>query len=259
MNKDILAGIALGIGLIGVVAWRVVVTQHNSVVHIVDVHDISRSHFQGCQVFEGLAQDAARSPGLSPKSTLTILITGDKNTANEPVAIAKYGDLKSTRAVEGKNADTTRVQTMLHDVEQKCVPLKPTERSPILLAVRQGLSMLHSSGCRVKSHCVLNIDTDGQENADKWLQNAINESSASPPSTLGKLDDDGVEVRFCGIASTAGQLFDGESRGVRSVTRNSVSDERLRLAWTRLFANPDHVSFAPFCTNGSSLLDDQKR
>jgi len=252
MNKNSLIAIASGLALTGVIVWRIFAA-HVSVVHIVDVHDISRSHFQGCQVFGDLAQDAASTAGLSSESTLTILVTGDKATANEPIKIAQYDSLKSSRAVEGKNAYTKRLHDMLQDVELKCTALKPTDRSPILLAVRQGLAVLHSEGCRRNSQCVLNVDTDGQENADKWLQKALNSPNANQTTALSKLDNDGIRVRFCGTASTAGQLLDAESREVRNITRDFGGDERLRLAWTGLFANPGQVLLEPFCINGASL------
>lgn len=246
MNKNILPGLSLGIGLAGIIVWRLLAAQHTSVVHIVDVHDISRSHFQGCGVFEALARDAVQAPGLSSKSTLTILASGNKSTANEPVAIARYDDLKSTRAVEGTNAEAKRLQARLQDIEQKCNTLAPTDRSPIILAIQQGLAVLHSKGCTRQSQCVLNVDTDGQENADRSMHTELDTRNAHHSPALPSLDNDGTDVRFCGLASTAGRLL-LESGEVRSVTRHASGDDQLRRVWTGLFTNPNRVHFAPFC------------
>lgn len=245
--KNIFLGITSGACLAAVVVWRVIAAQHGSVVHIVDVHDISRSHFQGCGVFEALARDAVQSPGLSAKSTLTILVTGDKGTANEPIEIAQYRDLKSSRAIEGKNADEERLEAMLQDVKRRCTALAPTSRSPILLAVHQALDILHAEGCKGETRCVLNVDSDGQENADRSLQMDLVTPNAHHAPTIAKMDNNGVDVRFCGFASTAGRLLDMETGEIRSITRNTSGDDRLRQAWTGLFVNQSQIAFSAFC------------
>ena len=62
------------------------------------------------------------------------------------------------------------------------------------------------------------------------------------------LDNEGVEVSFCGLAITAGRIVNPSGREIlKSPLRDSGHDDRLRQVWRSLFTRPELVKFEPYC------------
>jgi len=67
--------------------------------------------------------------------------------------------------------------------------------------VKQAVSDLRASGCRATSHCRLFVDSDLEENAEISIKDALNGSHTSKLALPALLDNQGLDVSFCGLAT----------------------------------------------------------
>jgi hypothetical protein len=203
----------------------------------------------------GLVNQALSTDNLSSKSQLSILILGSEATANEPWPLAKYHIPKTTRALEGRQADERRRQELLQDAVEKCrTNMSPTFRSPIFLGVKQAVAELRAEGCKPTGHCKMLIDTDGEENVELAVRDRLNGAGkrrALPPA----LDNSGIQIAFCGLAVTAGKLVEPSGREIRKVApRDPGREDRLQEVWRSLFTKQELVTFEPFCPKSNISL-----
>src|SRR5437016_4562846 len=75
---------------IGFIGWRVYAIRKQTVNHFAVVGDASLSYTGGCASVVGSAEEELHTARVSHGSTLTVLMTGDANSANEPRELARY-------------------------------------------------------------------------------------------------------------------------------------------------------------------------
>ena len=118
----------------------------------------------------GLAQQIVQDEPALAKSQLTVLITGDRATANEPSQLARYSIPRTRKAIEGHAASERAQRDLLADLTHRCEAIHSASTSPIFLAITEALADLRAQGCAPNSGCKLYIDSDGEENADPAIR-----------------------------------------------------------------------------------------
>jgi len=253
VKQQILLSTLLFFVVVGFVAWRVNAGRTLKINHAMLIHDPSLSHPDGCSAVIGLAERAFGTDALSSRSTLTMLAVGDESSAYQPKLVAKYAVPKNRKAIEGRSATITRRQQLLSDLRMKCESLRPTLISPISLGLKQGIAQLRALGCKDNFDCHLYINSDGEENADSSIRRALDGSRGKSQTLPAALDNKGIHVVFCGLAVRAGRIVDPSGREIRRTPPHDPGrDDRLRSTWTSLFAEPQLVSFEPYCPQPSN-------
>jgi hypothetical protein len=248
MKTGILYAILFCSASVGFVAWRVHALRNQAAPHFEIVEDPSLSHEEGCEALLGLAQQALHTEGVSPNSSLTVLVLGDEATANEPWQLGTYSIPTSRKVLEGQAANLKRQEGVLHDIWNKCQTVHRTTISPIFLGVKQAIADLHAHGCSATSHCELFVDSDLEENVETSIKKSLNNPSGGTHTLPPPINNEGIDVNFCGLAVTAGRIVDPSGREIRKASpRNSRHEDRLRQVWRTLFAKPEAVRFEPYC------------
>ena len=248
MKTGILYTILLCVTSAGFVGWRVHAMRTHGTPHFELVEDPSISHPEGCESLLGLAEQALRTEGVSSKSTLTILVIGNEDTAYEPWRLGTSAIPMTRTVLEGRTANMRRQQEVLLDISNKCHAIHRTTISPIFLGVKQAIADLHAHGCSETSHCELLVDSDLEENVEPSIKKSLNSARGEASILPSPIDNDGIGVTFCGLAVTAARIVGsggGETR--KASGRNSAREDRLRETWLRLFTKPETVRFEPFC------------
>jgi hypothetical protein len=254
MKKGILAAIVCGILCVGFVGWRIVAMKNHAAPHFEIVVDPSLSHPQSCESLLGLAEQILHSEGISNDSTLTVLVLGDKATANEPWQLGRYSLPLTRKVLEGRTVNLRRQEELLSDIQHKCEAIRHTAISPIFLGIKQAVADLRAHGCGETSRCQVIVDTDLEENVERSIMEGLNRSRNINLSLPTPLDNQGIEVAFCGIAVTAPRIFNSAGRETqRTLLRDPGREDRLRRVWRSLFKSPDVVKFEPYCPT----LDDR--
>jgi hypothetical protein len=220
------------------------------------VRDRSESVLSGCDCTTALARRALRERSVGKGSTLTMITTGDRLTADEPVLIARY-DVPSTRqSIEGRAATLRKQEALLADLQGKCEKLAVTNRSPILLAIRRAIEGLMAAGCNRSFGCFVYVQSDGEETAEpKVRQLLTSKSKDNKTSTSPLIDNDGIDIIFYGLSETVGEreTADGLRRHFTR-ERDAAHAEQLQTVWRSLFTHPERVRFEPFCPISSVAL-----
>lgn len=248
MKTDILCTILFCSASVGFVAWRVHAVRAQDAQYFALVEDRSMSHEEGCESLLGLAEQALRTEGVSSSSILTVLVIGDEATANEPWQLGRYSIPRARKVLEGRTANLRRQQDVLHDIWNKCQTVRRTTISPIFLGVKQAIADLRAQGCSGTSHCELFVDSNLEENVETSIKKSLNNPSGGTRLLPPPINNDGIDVAFCGLAVTAGHIVDPSGKEIRKAPpRNSGRDDRLRQTWLRLFTRPETVRFEPYC------------
>jgi hypothetical protein len=230
------------------VGWRVHAVKHRQALHFELVEDPSLSHSEGCESLLGLAEQALRTEGVSSSSTLTVLVIGDEATANEPWLLGRYSIPRTRKALEGRTASLRPQQDVLHDIWNKCLTVRRTTISPIFLGLKQAIADLHARGCRGTSHCELLVNSDLEENVETSIKRSLNNPSGETRILPSPINNDGIDVVFCGIAVTTGRIVDPSGREIwKASPRDSRREDQLGQTWLELFTNPEMLRFAPYC------------
>src|SRR5205814_443250 len=96
--------------------------------------------------------------------------------------------------------------------------------------------------------CLLYVASDGEENGEASIKNRIDNIRDEKHRLPNQLDNDGIEIVFCGIAATAGHIVDPSGREIRKIPpRDPGREDRLRQTWLSLFTRPNLVRFEPYC------------
>lgn len=247
MKTGILYTILLCVASVGFVGWRVYVLKNRETPHFGLVEDPSLSHPEGCESLLGLADKALNTDGISPGSTLTVLVIGDETTANEPWQLGTYSIPTTRKVLEGRTATSRRRQDILHDILTKCRAVRRTTVSPIFLGVKQAVADLRAQGCTETSHCQLLVDSDLEENVETFVKKSLNGTS-SKKTILPLIENKGIDITFCGLAVTTGRLVDSSSKGFRKTPlRTPAREDRLREIWKSLFTQQAAMRFEPYC------------
>ncbi len=247
---QMIVGPAIVLGSVTFVGWRVVTVRSQRTPHYAILDDRSGSHPNGCASMLGLAEIILQNEPIAVHSTLTILVTGDKATANEPLQIARYSLHHSHRAIEGRKAAARREQQLLSDLQKKCNAAPTAPVSPIYLGVKEALADLHAQGCSDGSGCKLYVDSDAKENVEMNLRKALNGASSLNSGLPTKISNRGIKVVFCGFAVTASESTDRlHLRDAKE--RTPGREARLARAWESLFTDTADFSFEPYCPNAN--------
>jgi hypothetical protein len=235
------ATVIVGAGT-GFAHWRIQAARQNVLTHEAILLDKSDSFLNNIESRLGLVDLALRQSPLSRGAMLTIMITGDLHSQDEPRAIGEYEIPATHRVFDGKNAIVQKREEILADLRGQLQDLS-AQRSPIFLAVKRGIEVLRSNGCISSSECRLFVQTDGEENAEVSLKNAI-ASKDDAKSLSGVLHNEGITIAFCGLSETAGRP---DKRGNPPPVHDAIRVNRIQKVWLSLFTEPESVSFAPFC------------
>lgn len=185
--------------------------------------------------------------GLLTSSTISLLEMGDDARNAEPKLHFVRPIPYPPDVIYGQNKEAFEKerQELLGQVESRCQAAKPGGNSPIYQLVKQGLAHLRSDKlrCGENRNCTYLVKTDLDEGVDadlrETLLRAASETTVDTPQSLaGSLNNEGIEVLFCGVA---------EVRPRREGTGSAAStDSRMRI-WAGLFTHRDLVSFQPYC------------
>lgn len=249
VNRAVILAVSISSALLGFVGWRVYASRTQTVLQYEIVEDGSGSHPDGCSALLGLAEQIVQKEPVTSKSQLTILIVGDRTSANEPLRLAKYLIPRSRKATEGRAANLRRQEELLADLMHRCQRIRRTTVSPIFLAVVEALADLHAQGCNQKFGCKLYIDSDGEENVDPGIRQALSGAPKGHQTLPAPSDNRGVEVTFCGLAVTT--RVTNPSRPLSGLLRDHDKEDRLQRTWQSLFIVPELVNFEPYCPKAS--------
>lgn len=253
MTKRILISVSLAIGFLSFVGWRVIASRR-PVPHFGIVVDRSRSHQDVCMSVQGIVSNLLHSPDIMHGSTLTVLATGNVETADEPVRIMEGLLPVSQKAIQSDKAKKHKEQGYLNEVLENCQHAAGTSRSPIFIAIKQEILDLQAKGCGHGAHCELEVDTDGEENVEKAIQHRIEGVAGNNAGVPRLLDNTGIAVDFCGVAVTRGKTFDAKGHELHQVIRRDAKrEDRIRSTWTSAFTAPGLVTFAPYCPVATSF------
>jgi hypothetical protein len=255
MSKASLLVLLACIGAAAFVGWRVHAMSGATVNHFAILEDPSMSYTGECEAAIGSAEEVLRSPGASPRSKLIFLALGDDLTANEPRELGKYDLPISRKVIEGGKAKKSKQAAFLEKIARACRSVSPTAISPIFLGVKQALADLKAAGCAKGSGCKLWVNSDLEENVEPSIRSRLSRAGGRGPLPAA-LDNEGIDVTFCGYASTAGRVLDPTGSEIRRFgARNAEREDRMQNVWRSLFVNAERVTFEPYCPKpGTSTL-----
>lgn len=203
---------------------------------ILVIMDRSTSTLDNCESLSGLVHSSYSFPGVRKGSTITVLASGDRQTANEPVFIAQYEVPTSGQVIEGGHKAREKKLALLTDLQAKCKAQKATQNTPIYLSLKRGLEQLRSLGCTKDGLCHLLVFTDGDETSDPWLKQALRSKKSLASDPPIKINAQGIKIVFCGLSSTQ------DKRKKRTIRQTEI----IKQAWQAIFENNKPV-FQPFC------------
>lgn len=248
MRFNVLIGTLGGLVCIGFVGWRVHGIHSRAVSQIGIIEDRSASHPGWCSSLQSITEHILEEHTASSASWLTFLATGDESTANEPKLLARYPLPADRRIMEGPKTGLRWRKEILDDLKLQCGKLQPTMTSPIFQGVTQGIAELHRLGCGNGSACKLWIDSDLEENAVAAIKTALEHPGYNRQALPTPLDNEGIQVAFCGFAVTAGRIVGPSGREIlKTRPRSPGHDDNLRRTWSQLFTKHALVTFEPYC------------
>jgi hypothetical protein len=187
-------------------------------------------------------------PEAGPGTTITFLATGDEKTSDEPRLLATYNIPIVRRVIEGRRIAFQQREELLTNIKSRCEEVGPTQVSPIFLAVERGVEYLRGIGSVTDSRYLF-FQTDGEETANFQIKKALGQKNISNPKLPVPINNNGVRVVFCGLAETIGQTTDMNNKPRRLTrTREPEGDAHLQQIWSKLFSNPELVTFEPYCS-----------
>jgi hypothetical protein len=218
------------------------------------IRDTSDSIEDDCGRVVGLAERALGTPRVGAGSEIALFALGDDKTANEPRLLGEFKVPVIRRVIEGQRAAAREREDILSRLQKRCGEAGQTQVSPIFQAVKRGVEHLQSVGSPSDSRYLF-VQTDGEETANDQIKRAI----STPGAKLklpAPIQNSGVRVVFCGMAETVGTTSAPNNK-VRHLSRlrDAQRPDRLREVWAGVFAEPQLVSFEPFCSKGEVRRD----
>lgn len=252
MNKTLLYIVLGCTASLAFIGWRAHAMKTQATPQFEIVEDLSLSHARGCESLVGLAERVLDASGVSQNSTLTVLVVGDETTADEPWRLARYSIPVDDEVLEGRAEKRHRQQALLGDLRSRCRAARRTTISPIFLAVKQAVADLHARGCKPNSGCTLFVDSDLEENVEPSIKKSINDHDGGH-IPLPPIDNEGINVTFCGLAVRAGRVEPSarQTRGTVSILPGDA--DRIPTVWRSLFRRPEEVRFGPYCPIPQSM------
>jgi hypothetical protein len=244
------AALAILLGLFGVTTfgyWRYQAgARAVPIAQFAFIQDTSDSIKDDCGRIEGFTKRALAMSETGSGSKISLFALGTAETANEPRLLGEFDVPVIRRVIEGQRAANREREALLTNLRNKCSGLGETKVSPIFQAVKRGVEHLRSTGAPYDRRYLF-VQTDGEETENGQIKAALKLS----PGATGKLpriiNNEGVHVAFCGLAETVGEVNIDQAKHHKSRQRDEQHSDRLREVWSRVFTNPDLVSFEPFC------------
>lgn len=255
--KVAIASLALALSA-GFIAWRLA-RPHGpgAASHAAVVYDRSRSTTGGCEAAAGAVTEILNRNLMTRDSTLAVFVTGDISTAGEPIEIHRTSGVRVSSVIGGPRGARRHSEAIITAVAAGCGRLPATSISPVFLAVRRAVELLRASGCGPVSRCCLMIVSDGEETVEPGLILALR-GRRTATGRLPRIDNDGIEVSFCGLAETRGPR-DSRRRHAATPARNARRADQLRDTWVAVFTHPDLVRWSPTCPRRPSIVGKDER
>ena len=192
--------------------------------------DASRSVEQGNRCRDAYrigAEIVSRAKGATVR--VTVFATGDARTGNEPGRLGGAALGPRGALLEGRDTEAA-VAVFRRELAALCAGVALRNESPVFRAAAAVLAILKQQSCGTDGvFCRLWVRTDL---LDPIVERAVRGKGRFH---LPKLDNAGIEARFCGLSERRG-------RGAPL----PVADDLLRLL-RRSFTNPEAVHVEPSC------------
>jgi hypothetical protein len=241
-KKVIVFSIMFGLASTIFIAWRVIAMIDKRINHAAILRDVSDSTTGDCECAKKTGERALTEKSLAGKSKIWLFATGEKASANAPLPKGEFKVPEAQTVLEGKGKVLQERQKVLSELQNKCQEMKFSEQSPIYAGVKWVAEHLRSQGCKEGSDCILYVQTDGEELAEKQIRDAINGSKAKDLKLPAPIDNAGIRVIFIGTAQTRGS----------NRTQDSQRSTRLETVWKTLFTKPENVKFEPYCSQAAT-------
>ena len=246
-TKKLLLAIGSVCLLAGLFLWHYVGAGKTHPTHAVILRDPSDSVRSGCDCTTALIKRAFADPNIALGSTVTLTVTGDLSTANEPQMLASVEVPTTRQVMHGREATATQRDKLIEQINGACQKAIRTKSSPIFLALARAVQHLHNLGCGPNSGCTVYAQTDLEENTEQRIKHALDRAASEKEPLPAPIDNTGINVVITGIADTIG--ITTEPRLPKQLTRPRDPDRaaRLRSVWQKLFTDPQRVVFEPYC------------
>ncbi len=231
--KKAATSVAVAASLVAFAGWRyIAIANAPSPPHSVLITDTSDSMQRDCDVEMRMVR-ALVLRSTRRGATLTLLQSGDDSTRLEPrmVFSETLPPSPSMAPFGGRKKAVLAMKAFLQRASAACKGMGQTTQSPVVKAVRRGVTHLNSLRCNARSGCLLVVHSDMQDNDELARQ------AQTVDGTASKIDNREIEVILCGF-----------SEGKRD--KDSAPTEVLLAKWKRLFVAP--MTIAPFC--GEAIL-----
>ncbi len=245
----------------GFIAWRTHVAAqakvpvYGIVADLTSSHTLDRSH--ACLAVAGLAESVVEESSAHVGAQLNVLALGDSTHAGEPVLLSAKDAIPVRMTLSiGEDALRKQRRSYTQDIYDRCLQAPAPEYSAVYLGVERMLEDLRSHGCGQVSRCVMYVDTDGDDNVERGLKERLQGASGHHGKPIALLDDQGIEVHFCGLAeANVDSSKRGNSTSLRKAFLTHQPPDHVQHVWRTLFLDPSAVSFTPFCPQPSQPRD----
>jgi len=249
-NKDV--GVVAAVLLVAIGAGIFHWTTKTAPAHIAAGVDRSLSVQANCPGFAGAIGSTFDLPGIRKGSTLSLLAIGPNPRDPQPDLLWTESIPIADDSIYGRDENARvhehETQRLLDRVTGDCEAGEPTLHTPLLAMVERGLELLGGGAfdCGSDGGCLLLIKTDLLEDVDPALTALLAAAAkdpdvAVPPELVGRLDNRGVEVVYCGTS---------ETHPLATNAPDPPSIEARKRIWRALHSEPDLVSFTPYCVGG---------
>lgn len=206
--------------------------------------DISKSMLAPCESGGGLALGLMQNPAAGKRSTLTVVVSGDTRTADEPVEIFRQEGLRRYRAMEAAAASERKIRTAAANIVEQCRKMPRTDVSPVALMIRRGIEHLRGLGCEAGTGCGLSVVTDGYDNVESELRRALADARRDM-AIRPLIDNSGITVSIYGFAETTGERDRRQNGHITRRPHSVQSADRVLAVLRQLFTHPELVTFQP--------------
>ena len=219
------------------------------------LRDHSDSGLSGCNEVKAMANELLTSNQLGSGSAIALMATGDTSTAQEPVLLDSFEIPTTQRISEGRAKIAEMQKDLLDKVKQRCEQKGITKESPIYLGMRRAAEYLRAKGCNGKQDCILYVQSDLEELSEPKIKELLKENSLSAKKQTAMetqlplpINNADIKVKICGISETTGTITNGSGKQqTYTPKRDGRRADRITEVWTKLFTNPQMVTFNTHC------------
>lgn len=196
-------------------------------------------------IVRALLQKGFNNFNFSKGSKIYIFTTGE---IDEPRLIIAADIPVSERVIEGRGKiEKQKKKLITKSIDHFKATASETKRSPIYLAIHRVLTQLNAEGCNANNKCHLFIRSDGFETEERWLKKSIKSQKQIKKGIPDKLNNKGVNIRWCGLAETQGSAAKKSKKRARHKNAAGASPDFIINLWRTVFAEPQTIIFEPFC------------